>query len=136
VDAYIEVFGELAADPSNADTRRLLDVATDPQYSEDLNLIADFIQADWHFEFSGGTYVIPVARTISEEKLVDGVRQIRVSQCDADNPTGLVVTPDGSQPPDGLPRVQYAYTVQWVEEAADWRVAKAGRSGGGMAWPC
>jgi hypothetical protein len=136
VDAYIKVFGELAADPSNADTRRLLDVATDPQYSEDLSLVAAFIQAGSRFEFGGGTYVIPVTRAVSEEKTVDGVRQIRVLQCDADDPTLVIVDPDGSRPPPGLPRVQYVYTVQWLEEAAGWRVASFGHSGGGMAWPC
>ncbi|MDR1450555.1 MAG: hypothetical protein LBI84_10250 [Propionibacteriaceae bacterium] len=136
VDAYIEVLGEFTADPANADTSRLLDVATDPQYSEIVGSVAALIQIGRHFEFSGGTYVIPVARAISEEKTVNGIRQITVSQCDADNPTTIIVDPDGPQPPGGLPRVQYHYTVQWVEEAAGWRVAEVGRAGGGEAWPC
>ncbi|MDR1450246.1 MAG: hypothetical protein LBI84_08630 [Propionibacteriaceae bacterium] len=135
VDAYIEVRGELLADPANADTRRLLDVTTDPQYGEDLRLIAGFVQIGRHFEFSDGTYIIPVTRVVSKERTVNGVRQIGVSQCDADNPTIVFVDPDGSQPPGGAPRVQYHYTVQWVEAAAGWRVAAFGQSQG-MELPC
>ncbi|MDR1449132.1 MAG: hypothetical protein LBI84_02835 [Propionibacteriaceae bacterium] len=135
VDAYIQVRGELLADPPNADTHRLLDITTATQYSEDLRLIAGFIQADWHFEFSDGTYIIPVARTVSEERTVNGIRQIKISQCDADNPTGLVVDPNGSQPPPGPSRVQYVYTVQWVEAAAGWRVAACDQPQG-MELPC
>jgi hypothetical protein len=136
VDAYTEVRGNFLADPANADTSRLLDIVTDAQYSEDLSLIAALIQIGRHFEFSGGTYVIPVARAVSEEKTVNGVRQIIVSQCDADNPTTAIVDPDGSRPPPGLPRVQYHYTVQWAEEVAGWRLDEFGRAGGGEAWPC
>jgi hypothetical protein len=136
VDAYIEVRGGFLADPANADTSRLLDIVTDAKYSEDLRLIASLIQADQHFEFSGGTYIIPVTRVVGKERTVNDVRQINVSQCDADNPTIIIVDPDGPRPPVGLPQAKYIYTVQWVEAVAGWRLAKFGLFGGGMELPC
>jgi hypothetical protein len=136
VDAYIELIGEFDSDPSSADITRLLDVATDPQRTDDIASIAYLVRIGRHFEFSGETYIIPVARLVNKEKTVNGVRQIQVAECNADNPTGVVVDPDGTRPPSGVSRVQYLYTVQWVEEAAGWRVAQRGNIGGGEPLPC
>jgi hypothetical protein len=136
VDAYIELIGEFAADPPNADMTRLLDVATEPLYSKDVASIAYLVQIGRHFDFSDGPYLITISRIVGGEQTVNGVRQIKIGQCDADNPTAVIVDPDGSQPPDGLPRIQYLYTVQWVDEVAGWRVAEFRRLGDGAAMPC
>jgi hypothetical protein len=120
VDAYNEVITELWSDLENIDFSLLFAVAADPQYTSDITSFIRLQELDSRYV---GAPVTPVIRTVGRETEVGGVPEIRVTQCDADDPDAYIVQQGVERPVSGNPRVEYIYTVQWQAGAGVWKVA-------------
>jgi hypothetical protein len=125
IDAYLDVFKAMVADPANADYGALLSVAVNPAYDEGALKVSNL--ATNQTRITG--WVIPAGRDVGAEAVVDGRTQITVTQCDQDDPTAMVITPSEEHPPTGEPRILYEYVVQWQDDVQDWRVAQVTRLG-------
>jgi len=88
VDAYYEVMTRMFTDPASANLGEWTTVSTDPEYSIDVD--ATLRNNARGKTYSGGTLVIPTRRTVSSEMIVDGRREIRIVQCQVDNPDRTV----------------------------------------------
>jgi hypothetical protein len=121
VDAYFDVWAKIDLDPANANLGELTTVATDPEYTVNVNAVLAMIAQGWSW-VGESPEVIPVSRQVSDVATVDGNREIHVTQCQIDNPNGRFVA-NGSPVDVGSPDVVYDFTVQWVDSAQGWRVA-------------
>jgi hypothetical protein len=119
VDAYNDVLTNLWSDPPNANFGLLVQVATDPQYTTDLNSTLAMIDLQ---KAIFGT-VVAVSRSVGPEETVSGKQEIQVRQCQEDSPDSLVVENGVERPVSGSPRAEYEYVVQWSEEVQSWLVA-------------
>jgi hypothetical protein len=124
IDGYREVVCAITNDPISSDMTALPGVASDPQYTADvqsfLNLRAIGRRLEWPAD--GLPCVIPVSRTVGPEQVMDGQPEIRVLQCDADHPGTMVVDPTGAQPPPPPSRVEHTFIVRYIEAIGGWRV--------------
>jgi hypothetical protein len=129
VDAFNDVLKKMVADPPNADLGDLLAVAVNPEYQIRLDTIRDYMGR----QISITGWVIPVGkRDVGAEAVVDGRTEIKVTQCNEDEPNARVIAPGVDDPPPGEPRNLDEYTVQWQDDVQDWRVARRTRLEG----PC
>jgi hypothetical protein len=120
VDAYNEVKKKIVSDPANADLRALLDVAVNPLYEIDRsNAEGNAIRQK---RITG--WVTPDWRDVGAETVVDGRIEIKVTQCDVDDPAARVIEAGVERAVGGEPRNVYEYIVQWQEDVQDWRVAR------------
>jgi len=122
VDRYYDTATRMSADPANANFGELLDVTTDPYYSQMVQAMLRQIArgAVW---VGDSPWMIAVSRTVSPVATADGRQEIHVVQCQVDNPGGHFVI-DGSPVDTGRPDAVYDFAVQWVEASQGWRVAE------------
>jgi hypothetical protein len=120
VDAYEEIKEAIWSDPVNTDLFRLTEVVDNPQLSIDISRVATMIDMDRIFV--GG--ITPVSRSIREEQLVDGQREIVVYQCQEDDPGSYVIEGGVERPVSGNSREEIRYVVQWVERLQKWMVVE------------
>jgi hypothetical protein len=119
VDAYNEVMTGLWNDLTSIDFALLFQVVGDPQYTQDVTGLIVLQEREWRYV---GGPVTPVARTVERETEVSGVPEIRVRQCQEDDPDGYIVEAGVERPVDGNPRVEYIYTVQRQADSGVWKV--------------
>jgi hypothetical protein len=127
VDAYNDFLSAFLEDPENVDSSPILQLATEPQLTTDLNNMTTLISNQRRI--TGG--LIPIQRSVGPEQIVDGKTEIVVVQCDEDGPGAVVVENGATQPVAGEPRGRYSYTVQWNPDTATWLVALIDRIQGG-----
>jgi len=122
VDRYYDTATRMSADLANANFGELLDVTTDPYYSQEVQSLLGLIAkgASW---VGDSPYVIAVSRTVSPVATVDGRQEIHVVQCQVDNPGGDFVI-NGSPVDTGTPQEVYDFTVQWVDASQGWKIAE------------
>jgi hypothetical protein len=120
VDAFLEWRQAAWADPPNADYLPLGHLLAEPLLS---SAIANLNHAANTGKLVPGG-VTPVTRTVGEEQLVDGRREIAVQQCDEDDPGSYVVENGATRPPVGGTRAEYKYVAQWIEEVQGWRIVE------------
>jgi hypothetical protein len=120
VDAYNEMLTSFWNDPANADFMLFTQVVVDPQYTEDVVTLIRLVDRDWRYV---GKPVTPVFRDVQPEADVEGVPEIRVRQCEEDDPDSYVIEQGVERPVRGNDRVEYIYTVQWQADFGVWKVA-------------
>jgi len=121
LDTYYQIKKELWMNPANADFGQLAQVATDPQYSFDVQTILHMAAIDKHTV--GG--ITAVSRVVSAETSVDGRPEIHVRQCQEDDPGAAVVEQGSTRPVIGNSREEWDHTLQWLDQRQAWFVADA-----------
>jgi hypothetical protein len=119
VDAFNDVVKKMVADPTSAEFSELAGVAVNPEYESRVGKINRMSGN----QISQPYWVIPVRRDVGAEAVVDGRTEIKVTQCNEDDPRSVVIVAGAERPVAGDPRVWYEYTVQWQDDLQDWRVA-------------
>jgi hypothetical protein len=120
VDALNDVLKKMVNDPPNANLDDLLAVTVNPEYQKRVNMIENYRREQKRLT----GWLMPVGRRdVGAEAVVNGRTEIKVTQCDQDDPTARVIAPGVDRPPEGEPRHLYEYTVQWQDDVQDWRIA-------------
>jgi hypothetical protein len=118
VDEFNAVMSEVAGNPATSDYTRLLDVASDPAYSQ---LAAELI----HLHAAGDSLsgpVWPVSRSVGKVlTTLDGREEITVVQCDDISAVARNSATGSMVPLQGESRVTYTYTLERLTDLG-WRV--------------